>query len=75
MLDYSSFSTDKLELMYKYADTAYRMLDCPGGVVCEDCGISDDCKALALVKTHIQLEIFERKSKGVSHGEEKENRP
>lgn len=73
MSDYSSFCMDKLELMYKYADTAYRLLDCPPGVVCKDCGISDDCKALARVKTHIQLEIFERKSKGVSHGEEKEN--
>lgn len=75
MSDYSSYSTDKLELMYKYADTAYRLLDCPDGVACKDCGISDDCKALARVKTHIQLEIFERKSKGAFHGEEKENRP
>ena len=75
MSDYSSYSDQKLEIMYKYADTAYRLLDCPGGVECEDCGISDDCKALARVKTHIQLEIFERKSKGVSHGKEKENWP
>lgn len=73
--DYSSYSTDKLELMYKYAETAYRLLDCPGDARCEDCCISDDCKALARVKTHIHLEIFERESKGVSHGEEKENRP
>lgn len=75
MPDYSGFSVDKLALIYKYVDTAYRMLDCPGGVACKDCGISDDCKALARVKTHVQLEIFERESKGVSHGEEKENRP
>lgn len=65
MLDYSSFSTDKLELMYKYADTAYRMLDCPPGATCKECGISNDCKALCRVKTNIYLEIFERKFGGV----------
>lgn len=64
MPDYSSFSMDKLELMYKYADTAYRMLDCPPGAMCKECGISKDCKALCRVKTNIYLEIFERKIRG-----------
>lgn len=68
MIDYASFSMDELETMYKYAYAACHNLYCHVGAVCKDCSISDDCKALARVKTHIQLEIFERKSKGVSHG-------
>lgn len=62
--DYSSFSTDELETMYKYVYGAFRTLYCPLDGVCKDCCISDDCKALARVKTNIYLEIFERKSKG-----------
>lgn len=65
MSDYSSFSMDELETMYKYAYAAYNNLYCPVGAVCKDCVVSADCKALARVKTHIQLEIFERKSKGL----------
>lgn len=75
MSDYSRFSMGELETMYKYAYAAYHSLYCPVGAVCKDRVISNDCKALCRVKTHIQLEIFERESKGVSHGEEKENRP
>ena len=70
--DYSSYSIDELETMYKYAYAAHRNLYCPLGAVCKDCCIFDDCKALARVKTNIYLEIFERKSKEASHGEEKD---
>lgn len=72
MSDYSSYSIDKLETMYKYSYAAYRSLLCPVGAVCKDCCISNDCKALARIKNNIYLELFERKSGGSSHGEEKD---
>ena len=75
MSDYSSFSMHELQTMHKYVRAAYHSLQCPDSEICKDCCISDDCKALAGVRTHIKSEIFERKSKGGSHGEEKENRP
>lgn len=70
--DYSSYSVDELETVLKYLYAAYRTLYCPSGAVCKDCCIFDDCKALARVKAHIYLEIFERKAVRVEHGEEKD---
>lgn len=47
MSDYSSFSMDELETMYRYAYAAYNNLYCPVGAECKDCVVSDDCDALS----------------------------
>lgn len=75
MSDYSSYSTDELKAIYKHVLSAYRGLHCELSRMCNECCVRHDCDALEMMTVNLRREIFERKAKGVSHGEEKENRP
>lgn len=62
MSDYSSFSMNELETMYKYANDAYNNFQCPVGTECIDCCMSDVCHALDDFRSNILSEIVERQN-------------
>lgn len=75
MSDYSSYSVADLERIKDAVVSALEALGCTQSIPCEECCVHDDCDALWQVRGNVFMELRKRRSKEVSHGEEKENRP